>query len=281
MDLLRRVSCVVLVLVAVAAALPPQQQQQQQQEPAAPSGALSAIGKVYGQCESSDDMIKCLKMQAIKMAGRAIKLQKIQLIDGVSVIKRSGFRESRTFNDDVQRQLGNLHGLSAHTIDEMLYSAARMLMESHQVQVNVPRLMQYGTQEVSALIEEARGKHKKKKYLGPFLAAIALKAGILKMAYHSIAIVAGKALIIGKIALVISAIIGLKKLVSPEGHEKTTYEIVKHPHVQQSHTYSSSSGDFAEHESGGGGGGGQYHRSLGDEEMLMQDRVYRAHVPRT
>lgn len=281
MDLLRSTGCVLCMLIVITVALPQQQPQQQKDANSSPNGAMSAIGKVYAQCESSDDMIKCFKMQAIKMAGRAIKLQKIQLIDGISVIKRSGFRESRTFHDDLQRQQGNLQGLSAQTIDDMLYSAARMLMESHQLQVNVPRLITYGSQEVSSLIDEARGKHKKKKYLGPFLAAIALKAGILKMAYHSIAIVAGKALIIGKIALVISAIIGLKKLVAPEGHEKTTYEIVKHPHVQQSHSYSSSSGDFAEHDSGSSGGGGQYHRSLGDEEMLMQDRVYRAHVPRT
>lgn len=102
---------------------------------------------------------------------------------------------------------------------------------------------------------------------------MALKGGILTMVYHSIAIVAGKALIIGKIALVISAIIGLKKLVTPEGHEKTTYEIVKHPQTQSSHTYSSSSnGDFDGHESN------HYHRSLGgNSDTVMQERAYRGH----
>lgn len=304
MDTIMRISCCVLCAVVLAATALPQAQHGDTNaqssaassatstsstsstsatspSAAVPNSALSALGRVYNQCENADDIIKCFKMQAIKLAGRAIRVQNIKLVDGIAVIRRQNFRESRTFHDEQQRQTSNLNGLSAQRIDEMLWNAARMLMESHQLQINVPRLITYGSREVSELIEEGRGKGKKKKYLGPFLAAIALKAGILKMAYHSIAIVAGKALIIGKIALVISAIIGLKKLVAPEGHEKTTYEIVKHPHVQQSHSYSSSSGDFDQHESGGGGGGGgQYHRSLGDEEMLMQDRVYRAHVPR-
>lgn len=75
--------------------------------------------------------------------------------------------------------------------------------------------------------------------------------------------------VIGKIALVISAIIGLRKLVSPEGHEKTTYEIVKHPHVQQSHSYSSSHGEYDAHE---GGGAGQYHRSFDYEENMPPEQ---------
>lgn len=76
--------------------------------------------------------------------------------------------------------------------------------------------------------------------------------------------------VIGKIALVISAIIGLKKLVAPEGHEKTTYEIVKHPHVQQSHSYSSSHGEYENHD-----GVGQYHRSFDQyDELLLKNPAF-------
>lgn len=71
--------------------------------------------------------------------------------------------------------------------------------------------------------------------------------------------------------MVISAIIGLKKLVAPEGHEKTTYEIVKHPHVQQSHSYSTSHGEYDGHE-----GAGQYHRSFDQyDELMMKNPFYR------
>lgn len=261
MDFLKFGYCVLLIVTIVSG--------QQDNAPSAKS-AFNAITKVFSQCGSSDNIIKCFKLQAIRLTNRALKLQNIKLLDGLSVIKKSGYRDNRSYKDNSLDD-NELNNLTPRKLDDILYERATKLFESHQLQVNLPRLMSFGQNEVGKLIEE--GRKKKKKYLGPFLAAIALKAGILKMAYHSIAIVAGKALIIGKIALVISAIIGLKKLVAPEGHEKTTYEIVKHPHVQQSHSYSSSHGEYDGHENGGG----QYHRSLSEKEL--QDRVYKAHVP--
>lgn len=266
MDLLKFGYCILLIVTIVSG------QPDINASSSSAKSAFNALTKVFSQCSSSDNIIKCLKMQAIRLTNRALKLQNIKLMDGVSVIKRSGYRDNRSFKDNSFDE-NELNNLTPRKLDDVLYERASKLFESHQLQVNLPRLMSFGQNEVGKLIEE--GRKKKKKYLGPFLAAIALKAGILKMAYHSIAIVAGKALIIGKIALVISAIIGLKKLVAPEGHEKTTYEIVKHPHVQQSHSYSSSHNDYEGHESGAG----QYHRSLSEKEI--QDRVYNAHVPQT
>uniref|UniRef100_A0A182QTI9 Uncharacterized protein n=1 Tax=Anopheles farauti TaxID=69004 RepID=A0A182QTI9_9DIPT len=240
---------------------------------AAEDGTVRALRKVYSLCEDSDELLKCIKVQALKLTDRAIKLPSIKLVDGMSIVKKADGGESstRALNEPTLGE-HDLAKLSSAKIDELLFQRAQRFMDGHQLQLNVPRMLASGQQETGRLVEE--GRKKMKKYLGPFLAAMAIKGGILTMVYHSIAIVAGKALIIGKIALVISAIIGLKKLVTPEGHEKTTYEIVKHPHVQQSHTYSSNHGDFGTHEDG------QFHRSFGNSvDMVMQDRAYRAHVP--
>lgn len=232
------------------------------------------VRRVYKDCENSDDFYKCLKVNAVKLANRAIKIQNLKLIDGISVIRKEGVEESRSFDDNKINDL-DLAKVSSKRIDHLLSDRSNRFMDTHQIEINVPRLFSMGQKQAGIMVEAARKKSNEMKFLGPFLAAVAIKGGILTMAYHSIAIVAGKALIIGKIALIISAIIGLKKLVTPEGHEKTTYEIVKHPQVQQSHTYSTSHNEFDGHE--GGGGGGQYHRSLNDE-MMMQDRAYRGHV---
>jgi uncharacterized membrane protein YgcG len=94
-----------------------------------------------------------------------------------------------------------------------------------------------------------------------------MKGGMMAMAYKAVALLAGKALLVAKIALVLSAIIGLKKLVSTGGDEKVTYEIVKHPHVTHSHSYSSEhfgGGHFDTSGGGGGSGGGgdHYRRSM-------------------
>lgn len=227
--------------------------------------AFRAMKKIYNVCENSDEMFKCMKIQALKLTDRALKLPNIKITDGLTIVKKDdadlGSRSLSQNDFDNEMPSGQ--------VDDLIVEQINKFMDTHEVSVNVPRLLQ--SSEAPRLVEE--GRKKMKKYMGPFLAALALKGGILTMVYHSIAIVAGKALIIGKIALVISAIIGLKKLVTPEGHEKTTYEIVKHPHVQNSHTYSQSShgSDFDGHEN-------QYHRSLGDNvDMLMQDRAYRGH----
>ena len=49
----------------------------------------------------------------------------------------------------------------------------------------------------------------------------------------TLALLAFKALLIGKIALVLSAIIGLKKLLDSKHHQ--TYEVVSHPHHSEEH----------------------------------------------
>lgn len=256
------------------------------------NGLTRTVHHILNQCLNKDDVVWCFKVQGAKLMGRALKFQNINIIEGVALVKKndSDLRTGRSSVVDLKLNNRDLENLSMKSLDSLLMERFLSFMRSRQLQVNMPRLLNFGklnSQDIWQNImdffnlntssgEEAEGRKKKddKKYLGPFIAAVMLKAAILKMAYHSIAIVAGKALIVGKIALIISAIIGLKKLVSSEGGEKTTYEIVKHPQVQQSHTYSSShAGEYEGHE-----GGSSYHRSM-DDEMMMQDKAYNAWVP--
>lgn len=259
------------------------------------SGLLRSMRHVYAQCADSEDIFWCCKLHGARLLGRALKVQQLSIVDGVSLVRRSaGGEDTRTGRASLaESQLNNrdLEHMSSKSLDALLLERFLNFLHSHQLQVNLPRLLRYGEHNsqhwLQSLLgyllpgeagDEGEGRKKKddKKYLGPFIAAVLLKTAILKMAYHSIAIVAGKALIVGKIALIISAIIGLKKLVSHDGGEKTTYEIVKHPQVQQSHTYSSShQGDFGD---SGGHDGGSYHRSI-DDEMMMQDKAYHAWMP--
>lgn len=74
----------------------------------------------------------------------------------------------------------------------------------------------------------ARGKKKKiVKSLIPILLLLKLKAAaLIPIALGALALVAFKALIIGKIALIISLIIGLQKLLA---NKHTSYDVVAHP----------------------------------------------------
>lgn len=78
----------------------------------------------------------------------------------------------------------------------------------------------------------------------------------------AVALLAGKALMTGVMALVLAAITGLKSLAS--GGKQTTYEIVAKPVYSSSHTHSTSHEDVHGHGGGGHGhsGYGGYGRSL-------------------
>uniref|UniRef100_A0A8D9F6K5 Uncharacterized protein n=1 Tax=Cacopsylla melanoneura TaxID=428564 RepID=A0A8D9F6K5_9HEMI len=77
-------------------------------------------------------------------------------------------------------------------------------------------------------VTEGRGRKKQKKELGQLLATAAITAGAIlgPIFLKSIALIAGKALIISKIAIVIAGTVALKKLLSQPQHHET--ETVSH-----------------------------------------------------
>ncbi|XP_043268081.1 uncharacterized protein [Venturia canescens] len=105
-------------------------------------------------------------------------------------------------------------------------------------------------------IDEARGKKDKKRgYLKVFfMMAAAAKATLLYAMIHAVALVAGKALVVAKVALALAAAVALKKAL--EHHDKTSVEIVKHPH----HTYSQTHSASIDYDHHGGYEGGHRRR---------------------
>lgn len=161
---------------------------------AANSGSsLNAFSKFYKNCENDEDVFRCIKQQALKLVQRAMNLQSIKVVDGVSLLQRdqpASNVERKSMENDLQSD-AEVRSLSSDQLDSSLWNGLGKLMSNFQLQLNLPKVIDYAQNEV---VEVEEGRKKRKKYLGPFLAAMAIKAGILKLAYHSIAIVAAKAL---------------------------------------------------------------------------------------
>lgn len=107
-----------------------------------------------------------------------------------------------------------------------------------------------------------------------------LKGGLLAMAYKGLALLAGKALLVSKIALTLALLVAFKKLFSGgQGHggsSKTTYEIVKQPVVTHAHQYAAAG---AADTFGSYDNSGPYARSIAQPDMpYPQLAAYRAHV---
>ena len=153
--------------------------------------SLNAFSKFYRNCENAEDIFRCIKQQALKLVNRALNLQSIKVVDGVTLLQRDQSQQStaqrKSADNDVQSE-SEIRSLSSDQLDASLMNGVGRLLTNFQMQLNLPKVFEQNEVEVE------EGRKKRKKYLGPFLAAMAIKAGILKLAYHSIAIVAAKAL---------------------------------------------------------------------------------------
>lgn len=239
------------------------------------------LKKLYSQCDTSIDIIRCFKLQTLKVFERALRMESFNIISGISVVRNDSARSMSGTNDSISED--KLQTLESNQIDGMLAEKTNKFLSTHKLQLDIPKL-----------VEEGRGKMK--KYMMPMMAMMAVKGGLMAMAMKGIAMMAGTALMIGKMALMLSAIMGLKKLIgNGGGQQKTTVEIVKQPQMSYSNSFSSSyddggfgggyggggGGNGGGHNGGygsGGGGGGGYHRSLNDGG---QEKAYGAHVPKS
>ncbi|XP_076174461.1 uncharacterized protein LOC143150228 [Ptiloglossa arizonensis] len=248
-----------------------------------PGSDNDLMATIYSDCLKKESA-HCMKYKVFSYVDKMLAdKEDITLTDGITVVKTSNAEE------------GAPRSIESSDLETLLFDRLGRFLRTHTVKVDLK-----GTDILGAIESagrsfedftdnavESRGKKKKaQKILGPLLMALALKAAaLLPLALGAIAAIAGKALLVGKIALVISAIIGLKKLLSSSG-KHVTYEVVSHPHHSSSHVVSHDDGHGGGGGYGGGGAdyGGGYSGGSGHgwARSLPQDAhdlAYRAHQP--
>ncbi|XP_055381173.1 uncharacterized protein LOC129611821 [Condylostylus longicornis] len=254
------------------------------------NGETDIMDSIYNDCLRKDS-VSCVKYKLFNFVDKVLGARdQFALTEGVTVVKTPGSPDNTG---------GAPRAISADdSIESLLLNRVSNFLQSHTIKVelngadivNAVSSTGRALEDVSDSlfgddnntlngVEESRGKKKKAaKILGPILALVALKAAaLLPLLLGAIALIAGKALLIGKIALVLSAIIGLKKLLSQEKH--VTYEVVAHPHHSSSHSAShdsyaggySAGGDVGGYGSSGHGGWGR--------SIDAQDLAYAAQKP--
>ncbi|PSN49210.1 hypothetical protein C0J52_16947 [Blattella germanica] len=242
---------------------------------------LKVAYRAYQQCEKVrlGDLFTCLKLRALRFADRVLRSDSVPLIEGISIVRsfpdrdRNGRRlklepltevnEENLPEDTQERQT---------KLDDLLVERLGRFFQTRSIHFDMPKFVD----EVKQLLAgdnyvEVEGR-KKKHHMGALLLLGGMMKGtMLALGMKGLALLAGKALIIAKIALVLSAIVGLGKLVGGGGaEEKTTYEIIKHPHVSHAHTYSSSYVDGGHgHFDSSGHGHEHYKRSIQIPEAAM------------
>ncbi|XP_055587921.1 uncharacterized protein LOC129740306 [Uranotaenia lowii] len=179
------------------------------------SQGLRAIVRVYDECSKAETGFSpCLKKRAITFIDRLSRVDSLALGD-MKVVRneRSAAAEvaSKPLTEaELEQTLPR--GLEARdeALTNMLLDKVSSLFSSRTIQISLPRM---SSEELGRGLEEGRGKMK--KMMSMMMMGFMMKmAAMVPVAIAGLYLLAGKALIVSKIALLLAGIIGLKKLVS-------------------------------------------------------------------
>ncbi|XP_014241354.1 uncharacterized protein LOC106662064 [Cimex lectularius] len=210
-------------------------------------GNLRVLYRSLEKCnEKGNDLGTCLRLKAVTMLDRALDSESPVVINdflSLTPDKNAPRNETARSESEISSNLPADPEKKDSKLDEMIADKMTRFLQSRSLQFTVP----------AADIVEGRKKSKKG---GPILmAALAMGGMMVQMAMGKIALLAGKALLIGKMALLLSAIIGLKKLVGGGGGGESHQVVYAEGH-------------------GGGHSGGGWGRSY--EREVAQDMAYHA-----
>ncbi|XP_015114414.1 uncharacterized protein LOC107039361 [Diachasma alloeum] len=207
-----------------------------------------SLHRLYEECQQRNGGVSpCLKKKAIAFFERLGRIDSLPISENLELVKVPGVNYTYPQTGDIE-SLGRAGASRDDALNDILLERISNLMNGFNIQIRLPKT---SSGELKRSMEEGRGKMK--KMMGMMMMGMTMKmAALVPIAMGVLFLLAGKALIISKIALVLSMIIGLKKLLSQKqggGHD--------------------SHGGW---QSGGGGGGG-WDRSLKDVPRVQPNDV--------
>ncbi|XP_035793627.1 uncharacterized protein LOC118467351 [Anopheles albimanus] len=202
---------VIAVTAAASAGARGARSQHQQQPSGWFGGELSVVQKVYEDCQDKQDFTGCLKGKALTAMSRAIDMESIPLLDGIALVKQADSDDSNVTTVPLLSDARALSGLTP--IDRSLLDKAEQFLRTHVVRFDM------------RAPAEARGNKQNKHHrylIAAFLTAMGIAGPI---GLKALAAIAGKALVISKVALTIAGILALKKIFAHDHHEETSFQV--------------------------------------------------------
>jgi len=217
--------CVIVAFLAIAAvqarstantinAIPAAESARSDEGVSSYLGDFKYMFKVYQECAATD-LSSCLKLKLIAAMDRAARsISQVPIFEGVSFVKEANIIEDSTpVNEaDIEASLPRALAEKDSALNSMLFQKIGHFFETHTLQVKFPS----ASELQRSFNGEERGK--KKKMSGLLMIPLLLGGTLVPLALGALALLAGKALIVSKLALVLAAIIGLKKLLGGGGH---------------------------------------------------------------
>ncbi|CAH1111146.1 unnamed protein product [Psylliodes chrysocephalus] len=243
------------------------------------STGLRLALKIYDDCLKSDGLSPCLKKKAITFLDRLGRMDKLSLSDGIVVQKTDDATKDgpAITEEKLDQILPRSSDAKDAALTDMLMDKISNFIGSRSIELALPKI------PAAEFIEEARkkgggggGKKGGKKGMmnGMMMMIGAKLAALIPIKLAALFLLAKKALIIAKIALLISGIIAIKKLL---GSKQGGGGGGGHGGGWQS------GGGGGGWQSGGGGGGGWQSSGGGWDKRSYdeaQNLAYNAHSPK-
>ncbi|XP_051169738.1 uncharacterized protein LOC127287059 [Leptopilina boulardi] len=187
-------------------------------------GDLRYVYQVYKDCSGSE-LSSCLKLKLLTAMDRVSRSVQLNIVEGITLVKDDPNTpdEQPKSAEEIEANLPRALDDREDALNTMILDKIVNFFQSHTLKLKLPNVEELQR----SLTEEGRGK--KKKGMGGLLAIPLLIGGTLvPLALGALALLAGKALIVSKLALVLASIIGLKKLVSNHDHGHEVVQVSGH-----------------------------------------------------
>ncbi|KAL7729431.1 hypothetical protein ACLKA6_008993 [Drosophila palustris] len=190
---------------------------------------LSMVYRIYQQC-TGENMSVCLKLKLLTGLEKAFRTAKsLPLFEGVQFVASGDEIQKRAHlppitEQDIEAVLPRGIDAKDQVLNSMIMKRLGSFLQDHTLQIKFPDL-----RDADADSNSMEGRKKKdKKGSGAYIMIPLLLGGtFVPIAYGALAMLAGKALIVSKLALVLASIIGIKKLLSGGGGGKeSSHEVV-------------------------------------------------------
>ncbi|KAF4523424.1 hypothetical protein B566_EDAN007896 [Ephemera danica] len=253
---------------------------------ASPAGARQIVQRALSKRCLHSYTSACLKLDLVNLVDRLARQESYQVLPSINMVRHDNEEqqqgEGRSAQSDstdaVMEAVAQDGPEAAETrLDGLLLDRVSRYLDTHAISVRLfdddtlAKMRKVG-QEVAdkyGFLSAQTGRGKDKKGGGALLMGLMMmKATLGALGFGAIAALAGKALLVGMLSMMLSAIVGLKSLASGGGGKAVTYEIISKPVYSHAHSHSH---EHSEHGGGGYGGGGGYShgRSFNVEEAAQ------------
>lgn len=182
-------------------------------------GNWNVVMKMLDDC-ADKEFLSCVGVKVVTAIDRAAKMSDIRIIEGVTIVKTEDIDDEengRAFmtEEELENSLDQEPSEKTSRLLEYLVDVASRFFRSHAIQFKLPEL---SSDRLQRALQEARGKKKIRKMLGPLM--MGLGAKLLLTVPIGIAIVgflAIKALIVSKLALLLAGFVAVQKLLGGGG----------------------------------------------------------------